>query len=98
MRRQSTQHPLSPELQSEVASLQMLANRANARRVEAHLGKGSQWGPPKVLDTNRLRRQGVDMDMYEKVGGWHWCRGHGAWLRRSGEQSERAHVEGMGLG
>mmetsp|Transcript_37263 Transcript_37263/g.82893 ORF Transcript_37263/g.82893 Transcript_37263/m.82893 type:complete len:1238 (-) Transcript_37263:319-4032(-) len=61
-------------VKGEQLNLQILANRANAKWVEAQLpyaaggagGKG--WFPPTVLDPKMLQAGGVDIDMYKKVG------------------------------
>ncbi len=59
-------------MKQQQASLQVLANKANARWVEKHIAdtqgtKGGGWTPPSVLDIKTMLAGGVDTTMYLQV-------------------------------
>ncbi|KAJ9529982.1 hypothetical protein QJQ45_023232, partial [Haematococcus lacustris] len=60
------------QVKAQQVNLQLNANKANARWVEAQLasaGAGSALGPPSVLDINALLAGNVDVTMYRTLCG-----------------------------
>jgi hypothetical protein len=55
-------------MKAEQVNLQMIANKANARWVEAHMRTAGHkaWSAPVVLEPKTLHAGGVDVEMYKQ--------------------------------